>query len=197
MRELLTATLITHTVHPPEDDNDGDNWLPVVDGDFLPAAPSTLIAERRFSNVTTIIGWTDNDFTLFTPTNIKTPAQTKRWVAGYLPGLTEAHLEHLLELYPSSDFQNTYFENGKIMQHAEFYRTARISRDALFTCQPIHLGSAIAAAGNDVYFYNQNQSMLQPQLHKNGLYGLGPIHESELIYVFGNLSRFDLPQYAQ
>ncbi|KAJ7784796.1 Alpha/Beta hydrolase protein [Mycena olivaceomarginata] len=32
--------------------NVGDIWLPVVDGDFLPAPPSKLIREGRFANVT-------------------------------------------------------------------------------------------------------------------------------------------------
>jgi carboxylesterase type B len=51
----------------------------------------------------------------------------------------------------------------------------------------------LAAAGNNVYFYNQNQSMLQPLLHRSGAYGYGVVHTAELVYVFGNLSKFDIP----
>ena len=196
MRELLTAQLITHTVHPAAKDNDGDNWLPVVDGDFLPAAPSVLLDENRFANVSVIIGWTNNDFTYFTPTSIKTPEQTYNFINEYLPAFTKKHVNQLLALYPTSDFPNTYFDNGKIKQHSEFYRAARIARDILFTCQPIHIGQALAEAGNDVYFYNQNKSTLQPLLHNEGPYGMGVIHTAELIYVFGNLSRYDTKYVA-
>ena len=38
--------------------------------------------------------------------------------------------------------------------------------------------------------------MLEPQLVADGLYGEGPVHESELIYVFGNLSKYDIPGYG-
>src|ERR1700761_231461 len=37
--------------------NIGDQWLPTVDGDFLPEAPSALVEGGRFANVRTIIGW--------------------------------------------------------------------------------------------------------------------------------------------
>lgn len=34
--------------------------------------------------------------------------------------------------------------------------------------------------------------MLYPQLHNSGEWGLGPVHTSELLYMFGNISRFDI-----
>jgi carboxylesterase type B len=138
MRELLHGQLITHVARPAN--NDGDNWLPVVDGDFLPDAPSKLIAERRFANVSTIMGWTENDAMLFTPSDIKTSQQTYHFIRKYLPGFTEAHINQLLALYPVSDFATTYFPNGRVKLHAECYRTGRMFRDLLFTCQPILYG---------------------------------------------------------
>jgi carboxylesterase type B len=56
MQALITAQFNTSGDGPAQ--NLGDQWLPVVDGVFLPAAPSQLIAEGRFGNITTIIGWT-------------------------------------------------------------------------------------------------------------------------------------------
>ena len=35
--------------------------------------------------------------------------------------------------------------------------------------------------------------MLTPDFRKSGIYGLGVVHTSELIYVFGNLTKYDLP----
>ena len=188
----MEAQISTHSASPNQ--NDGDNWLPVVDGDFLPAAPSTLMSEQRFAkNMRTIIGWTDNDAVLFTPTDFNKPNDTYWFFRKYLPAFTEAHLDELLSIYPSSDFYTTYFANGDVKLHSEVYRSGRIFRDILFTCQPIYIGQAIAAAGNAVYFYDQNQTMLTPVLDAEGVYGEGAVHESELIYIFGNLSKYDVP----
>ena len=138
MQQLLNAQLITHTARVAR--NQGDNWLPIVDGDFVPDAPSTLLAEHRFANVSVIIGWTDNDAVLFTDPDITTPQQTYHFVRKYNVGFTEANVQKLLDLYPSSDFHPTRFRNGTIKLHAEMYRSARIYRDELFTCQPIYVG---------------------------------------------------------
>jgi hypothetical protein len=37
--------------------------------------------------------------------------------------------------------------------------------------------------------------MLGPALKVDGLAGMGPVHESEMIYVFANLSKYDVPGY--
>lgn len=164
-----------------------------MDGDFLPEAPSQLIAQGKFANVTTMIGWADDDALLFTSTDTTTPNQTNTFLREYLPTMTETHIQQLLALYPESDFWNTYFANGTIKQHREFYRLGRIYRDILFTCQPILVGKALHKMGQTVYYYNQNQTMLTPPFHKDGLYGLGVVHTSDLIYVFGNLTKYELP----
>ena len=136
---FLEAQLHTHSASPNQ--NDGDNWLPVVDGGFLPAAPSTLLAEGGFARkMTTMIGWADNDAVLLTPTDNTTPQDTYTFLRKYSPAFTEPHLQQLLSLYPASDFGNTYFPDGRIKLHAEVYRLGRIFRDILFTCQPIYIG---------------------------------------------------------
>jgi len=171
MEALVQAQIETHVPGPGDDD--GDNWLPVVDGDFLPAAPSTLFAQGRFANVSAIIGWCDNDYMLFVPTNIKTPAATHKWIQAYLPGMTDANVKHLLSLYPSSEFQTRKGPNNTIEVQGESYRTGRIARDILFTCSAIKVGEVLANAGNPVYFYNQNASMFSVDLAYAGLPGLG------------------------
>lgn len=194
MEKLIDIQLAVHSPSPNQ--NDGDNWLPVVDGDFVPAAPSTLMAEHRFANIRTIIGWTDNDAVLFTPLDISTPQETYTFIRKYLPGFTEAHIEELLSLHPASDFPTTYYADGKVKLHGEVYRCGRIFRDLLFTCQPIYYGQVLAEAGKTVYFYNQNQSMFTAPLRAVGLDGLGVVHTSELLYVFGNLSKYDIPGFV-
>lgn len=171
METLVEAQIKTHV--PGPSDNDGDAWLPVVDGDFLPKAPSTLLAEGNFANVSAIIGWTDNDYMLFVDLDIRTPNQTYEWIKKYLPGFTESNLQKLLSLYPSSDFHTKKGPNNTVEVQGESYRTGRIARDILFTCQPIYIGQVLAGAGNPVYFYDQNSSMLTTDLNFVGLKGLG------------------------
>ena len=171
MQTLIDAQIKVHVPGPSDDD--GDAWLPVVDGDFLPAAPSTLFSEGKFANVSAIIGWCDNDYMLFVDLDIKTPHGTYEWISNYLPGVTEENVHKLLSLYPSSEFQTSYDRHGKVKVQGESYRTGRIARDILFTCQPIYVGQVLAEAGNDVWFYDQNASMLDTDLRFAGEPGLG------------------------
>lgn len=83
---LLSASLDTYAADIAH--NIGDIWLPIVDGDFLPAAPSQLIRGHRFANVTTMIRWCNDDVTFFTDFTITTPADTRAFVSSYVPGLT-------------------------------------------------------------------------------------------------------------
>ncbi|ODA78219.1 hypothetical protein RJ55_05600 [Drechmeria coniospora] len=190
MQTLLNASLATYRGDISH--NIGDIWLPVVDGDFLPAAPSRLVREAQFSHVTTMLGWCEDDVTFFTDIKIRTAEDTARFLAAYLQGVNEPSLRRLLSLYPVSDFPRV--EAGALS--SEFYRSARIFRDVLMVCPSIWFGERMAAAGNDVYLYDWNQTMLEPLLaavHNQS--GLGPIHTSEFAYIFGNLSHYDLNGY--
>lgn len=190
METLLDASLATYQSDITH--NIGDIWLPVVDGDFLPAAPSQLIEAGRFANVTTMIGWCDDDVTFFTDFDIKTPDDTYNFISSYVPGLTRENVNGLLSLYPASDFPAD--ESASLS--SEFYRSARIFRDILMTCQPMWYGEHLARAGNDVYLYDWNQTILDPILaHLYNQSGLGAIHTSEFAYVFGNLSHYDTAGY--
>ena len=84
MHELLHAQLSTASDAPSA--NIGDQWLPVVDGEggFLLAAPSMLIVERRFANVTSMMGWYDNDAVLFISPPTQTPHDTYELVCASL-----------------------------------------------------------------------------------------------------------------
>lgn len=102
MQALLNASIATYF-----DDiahNIGDIWLPVVDGDFLPAAPSQLIKDGKFANVTTMIGWDQDDLAFFTDTSIKTAQQAHDFIQAYAPDMTSANVDKFLSLYPVSEF---------------------------------------------------------------------------------------------
>nr|POF14901.1 secreted lipase [Quercus suber] len=187
MSELLELQTATYDSGPAS--NVGDSWLPTVDGHFLPAAPSTLIAEGRFSSVPTMMGWCEDDTTIFVDPTIRTANDTSSFFSDYLPGMSSAHLHDLLALYPVSDFPS----NPAANHSAQFYRAGRILRDILMVCEPLLYGEALAKAGNPVYFYDQNQTLLTNVLASAGEIGVGVVHTSEFAYIFGNLSHYDVP----
>jgi carboxylesterase type B len=172
MESLLSASVATYNGGL----NFGDIWLPVVDGDFLPAPPSQLINEGRFANVTMTIGWCQDDMEAFVDSGVKTAADTRENLENYIPNVSSGNMDTLLSLYPSSDFHDD--EAAGLSR--EFYRTSRIYRDILMTCEPIYYAQHLSAAGNSVYLYDWNQTL-------NADPGLGPEHTAELSYVFGNV----------
>ncbi|PHH91910.1 hypothetical protein CDD83_9777 [Cordyceps sp. RAO-2017] len=190
MDALLNASLATYKNDIAH--NVGDIWLPAVDGDFLPDAPSKLLHEGRFSNVTAMMGWCEDDLTFFTDAGIKTADDTHKMISSYAAGLTAANVEKLLSLYPTSEFQAQATDGLS----AEFFRSARIFRDILMTCEPIWYTERLAAMGNKAYLYDWNQTILEPILVVTSNHsGYGPIHTSEFAYIFGNLSHYDIDTY--
>ncbi|KAI0465606.1 putative lipase [Xylaria cf. heliscus] len=187
---LLNASIETYTADIAH--NIGDVWLPVVDGDFLPAAPSQLIKEGRFANITTMIGWCDNDLTIYTDGSISTDEQVHDFIQEYVPTMSRANVDKLLSLYPISEFK----PNEAAGKSSQFYRVAQTFRDILMVCQPIFYAQNLAKRGNDVYLFHWNQTISDQVIE--GLYndtGNGVIHTSDLEYVFGNLSVYDNGEY--
>ncbi|KAF2030772.1 alpha/beta-hydrolase [Setomelanomma holmii] len=184
--EAAIATYASDIAH-----NIGDIWLPVVDGDFLPDAPSKLIAGGRFGNATFMTGWTQSDLNFYTNTSIATAQDTYDFIRAYLPGLTEDQLEDLLNLYPHDEF-----EPG-VNLTSEFYRSARIFRDILMVCPSLHYGRAVAAKHESaVYHYNFNQTIVGPIVDAlNNVSGLGVGHTSEFAYVFDTFQAYNSTEH--
>ena len=184
-QQLLHAQVVTH--HDGPASNGGDQWLPVVDGDFVPEAPSKLIAEGRFANVITMIGWCEGDGNAF----VGNPTMNQdvfNWVSAYLPAMTTHNVHNLLSLYPVSEFTS----NPAGDLSPQLYRLGRIFRDIVFVCQGFYLGQAMADAGNRVYFWDQNQTMYDEIFAYLGTPGYGVVHTSNFAYQFGNLSHYDV-----
>ncbi|KAL0566420.1 hypothetical protein V5O48_015598 [Marasmius crinis-equi] len=188
--ELLNITITQHD--STADSNDGDTYLPAVDDDFLPLASSELTVKGMFPKVPVIIGWTAQDATFFTHFDIATPSDTRDFIHLFFPDLTNTTLSTLLSLYPSSDFAPDPAANLT----TEFYRSAQIFRDILFTCPSFLFGHAMAKkywADDDsevpsVYYYEQNQIVSMSGVIPPGL---GVVHTAELAYVFGNFSAWN------
>ncbi|KAI1366402.1 acetylcholinesterase [Xylaria arbuscula] len=192
LRELSTQALYeasSATFQGDISDNIGDIWLPSVDADFLPAAPSTLLREGRFAaNISAMIGWCQDDLNLVTDRSISTPNDTSAFIGAYLPAMNSTTLDHLLALYPSTDFT----ANITAGLSAEFYRSARIWRDVLMVCMPQGFGAALATKSPEsVYIFDWNQTLLEPAYEAAGLPGIGVFHTSDLEYVFGDVNRYN------
>ncbi|KAJ2987405.1 hypothetical protein NUW58_g4526 [Xylaria curta] len=187
---LLNASIETYVADVAH--NVGDIWLPVVDGDFLPAAPSRLIKEGRFANITTTIGWCDNDLTAFIDTTISTDKHAHDFIQAYIPAMTSANVDKLLSLYPISEF----IANTRANLSSQFYRTAQAVRDILMVCQPLFYAENLARRGNNVYLFDWNQTISDQVIEAlTQETGYGVIHTSDLEYVFGNLSLYDNGEY--
>jgi carboxylesterase type B len=194
LRRMDTEKLLNASFATYDDDishNIGDIWLPNVDGDFLPAPPSQLIAEGRFGNVTFISGWMQGDLNVYTNTSIKTANDTYDFIRGYLPAMNESSLTQLLRMYPVKEFP------AGVDLAAEFYRSARIFRDILMVCPSLHLGAAIDKKfKTPVHFYNFNETILDPILEvTNGVRGLGVVHTSEFAYIFDSMHVYNTSGY--
>ncbi|KAF2993524.1 hypothetical protein E8E13_001923 [Curvularia kusanoi] len=192
LRSMKTETLLDASIATYASDiahNVGDIWLPAVDGDFLPASPSQLIAEGRFGNVTFMTGWTQDDLNFYTNVSIATADDTYHFMRSYLPALPEQSLKDMLNMYPAADFAPPPGTNLT----AEFYRSARIFRDILMVCPSLHLGAAVHAKyATPVFHYDFNQTILEPILeHAINVSHLGAVHTSEFAYVFGNVEAYN------
>ncbi|RDI87227.1 hypothetical protein Vi05172_g2956 [Venturia inaequalis] len=187
MESLFNATLTKQALDAAN--NIGDTYLPTIDGDFVPEAPSALLAAGKFSRIPFMAGWMKDDATPFTLTTIQTTADTLAYISITSPGLTPATLNSLLALYPITDFA----PNTTPALSAEFYRTAQIFRDILLTCPNFLLGAAMAkkftSKSPPIYLFMQNQTILDSK--PTGPTGLGIIHTSELPYVFGQFADYN------
>lgn len=182
--ELRLAAIATYSSDIGH--NIGDIWLPVVDGDFLPAAPSQLIAEGRIGKANFISGWTQDDLDFYTDTSITTAQDTYNFIRAYLPGLTEKSLQQLLGLYPSTEYK------PGVNLSIEFYRSSRIFRDVLMVCPSLYLGAGVAKThGVPVYHYDFNQTIVGPIVDKlANVSGMGVGHTSEFAYVFDSVDAY-------
>jgi carboxylesterase type B len=189
LRQLDTGTLLNASLATYASDighNIGDIWLPVVDGDFLPAPPSQLIAEGRIGKATFMTGWAEDDLDFYTNTSIATTTDTYDFIRVYLPGLTEELLEDLLNLYPSFEFSPS-----KDLS-AEFYRSSRMFRDILMVCPSLHLGAGVSKThSTPVFHYNFNQTIVNKVIASIiNVTGLGIGHTSEFAYVFDSFQAY-------
>ncbi|KAH8882006.1 putative lipase [Thozetella sp. PMI_491] len=192
LRKADMATLVAAAASASEETEKlfiGDSWLPTVDGDFLPEAPSQLISKGRFAGVDSMLGWVRSEFTqgIFT-LNITTPERTRETVTNFFGTVSAENIGKILDLYPSSEFHDS------AMWSAEMYRTSAILTDAVMGCPALLYGEKLAALGHNTYMFLWNQTVSAPAFASLNVTDLGVIHGSELPYVFGNFTVAFTPQ---
>ena len=168
-----------------------DIFLPVVDGSFIPEAPSQLLLSGQFhTNVSIIAGWCYNDGSIFTSTSIASDQATQGYIAAQYPFFTPATLSKLLALYPAASFEylSKQFSTPNLTISAQFFRSAQIYRDVNFACPAIFTTEQIAkhTTGPKPYLYELNQTAFATIEGAAGAGFEGVFHISEIPYVFNN-----------
>ncbi|KZF22433.1 alpha/beta-hydrolase [Xylona heveae TC161] len=160
-----------------------ETFLPTVDEDFIPEAPSKMVREGHFyKDIDVIVGWNENDGTMFVNKTVSSDAEVAAQVKTYYPGLTDASISYILDLYQTSDFSAKYGIS------AQYYRLAQIWRDAEFVCPSIVLANQVHQYGARSYLFDLNQTLYDesdPALRADCT-----MHTSDLPYVFDTASTY-------
>ncbi|KAF7980019.1 hypothetical protein HWV62_40134 [Athelia sp. TMB] len=186
METLLSVTFdVAYAELPPYGFN---AFFGVVDDDFIPAAPSTLVQTGRFArDVSVIVGWNLDDSSLFTAPNITTDADVAASLTQF-PALKNSTIMRLLEMYPVTEFAGDVLPNDTVT--AQFYRASRIQRDLTLTCPAIDLAAHVAQYGAPARLYELNQSALAGLFALAGEAFLGVSHLSDIAYVFNEAAEY-------
>ncbi|KAI8632053.1 carboxylesterase [Xylariaceae sp. FL1651] len=167
-------------------------WGPVIDGVFLREPLSTATALRKGSIVDGYGMYNTHEGENFIPPGLKSNMDTgtppfnsstasfDKWLAGYLPGLSQADLENLKVLYPQvgsaehvSNYNDSYTRAGLV------YRDSTLACPAYWMAGSAGEGSWVgeytispAQHASDVYWWNTvNSAQQQDSLHYKGYAG--------------------------
>ena len=155
----------------------------MIDGDFLPKAPSVLIATGQFSSQIPIIqGWNEDDGSLFTPPTILDDQDVTTFLGQYF-GITNVSTSKLLAMYPTNEFRSRATPDLS----GDFFRAARITRDIMFTCPAMRFSKAVARQGTNAYLFELNQTAIS-EIFPFAQYGVS--HTADLIYAFNEVKQF-------
>ncbi|EJD48912.1 alpha/beta-hydrolase, partial [Auricularia subglabra TFB-10046 SS5] len=146
----------------------------VVDGDFLPALPSRLLAEGRFARVEVVAGHCANDGRTFAggrPEDFVTNADIATRVFGrWGTHVTNGTIQKALALYSPEKFESQY------------ERAWTMAQEIIFGCMDWLLADRMRAKGvQNVFTFRFNSP--NAVLYKANPY-LGVMHTSDLYYLF-------------
>jgi carboxylesterase type B len=165
-------------------------YFPVVDQDFIPAAPSQLLQTGQFSkHISVVNGWTTDDGSLFTPTTVTDDSTVTAFLITNFPGFTTSTIARILALYPVSDFESEVLPDDTVNAH--FYRASRIFRESKFTCPCIDLSYNVMKYSNaKARLYQLNQTVFTSLFSSIGSAYLGVSHASDIPYVYNEVTSY-------
>ena len=179
MQKLLSAFLTfrnTTTV--------GEVFFPTIDNDFLPAAPSRLLASGSFhKNISVISGWTVDDGSIFTPPTLHDDAGVDAFIKLSYAGFNATTRRFVSSLYPVADF-TAEAQTKKISPY--FLKAAQIYRDLNFACPNIDVARHVSRTGSSSWVYELNTTSLEALLTLANATFLGVIHVSDVPFVFNH-----------
>lgn len=167
-----------------------DIFFPVIDGTYIPDAPSKLMRSGRFhKNIPIIAGFCYDDGSLFAPSTLSSAEEVQGYLQVAYPHLTAATLKTLISMYPVNQF-SAEAKNAKVSPY--FEQASRIYRDVNFACPAIEYAHRVTQYGSPSYLYELNRSALTPLLNTVlGAPYLGVFHISDVFYVFGEATTYD------
>lgn len=181
MAELLDAVLQYENITTDEGITQ-DIFFPTVDGDYIPAAPSTLVRTGRFhKNISLIAGWNYNDGSIFVPPILSNASAVQAYVHSTYPNLNTTTLGTLLSLYPINDFAAAA---AAVTISPYFLQAAQIYRDVNFACHALDVAHHVARYGSPSYLYDLNATSFASLLTLVNASFEGVIHLSDVPFVF-------------
>jgi len=159
-----------------------DIFFPVVDGDFIPDAPSALLRTGRFhKDVSVIAGWTYNDGSLFAPPQLNSSEDVAGYIEAMWPYLNSTTVSTLLSLFPLKSFVPTaQFFNAS----PYYFQAAQIWREINFACPAIDAAHRVAQYGSPSYLYDFNTTVYAAEFAAANASYLGVPHTSDIPFVF-------------
>ncbi|KAF8073584.1 carotenoid ester lipase precursor [Lyophyllum atratum] len=155
-------------------------WLPRADGIFLTDNPQKLVQQGKVANIPFITGDCDDEGTLFSLStlNITTEAKLKNYLkTTFLPGVPDADLDKLLDLYSGDITQGSPFNTGILnVLTPQFKRIAAFMGDGVFQAPRRFFLDQRSGKQNTWAFVSKRLKALPI---------LGSVHASDILNVYG------------
>ncbi|OAP55894.1 hypothetical protein AYL99_10046 [Fonsecaea erecta] len=182
--QLLNAVLLfeNSTTSTQANGASQDLFFPTVDGNYIPAPPSTLIRTGRFhKNISVIAGWTENDGSIFVPPTLNGSTDAQAFLHSSYPNLNSTTLSSLISLYPINEFM----ASAQAFQISPFFlQASQIYRDINFACPAIDVAHRVTQYGSASYLYVLNTTSLTSVLQLFNATFEGVLHFSDVPLVF-------------
>ncbi|KAH6985559.1 Alpha/Beta hydrolase protein [Ilyonectria destructans] len=158
------------------------NFYPVVDGDFIPDYPSTLLSEGKFTRLPFLLGTNTDEGTLFGGADISTDEQIAALIQANGAGPDADTTEILMALYPNVDslgLPDFYRVRPDGPVGAQFKRVIALQTDQLFLSWRRLRTNAWSKYGVSTYSYLFESPTKSVEF-------FGTTHFTEIGYVFYN-----------